>query len=312
MTHRQPESVIAQDCPDPRIYLASPLTNLSQEQRRCLGSEIGLVKARIEQLTMSERVKGEAWPVSVYAPFDYTAPWKEDGLSPSQVYERNLSELLDSDAMIVLADKAASAGVGQEIEWATRSGMPILYLSSEESVSRQIAGIPAFITCVAYNHDSGTLTAQVDNFIHKWRIFIQDSPRRRASRRLRLEPLASRLRIAWATASDPTGIGARCGLHPNFIHMALADPARVALMPIDMVCMLCAELGVRLHTSSNQLSIRAMRALILTSIEDSWSDETIGRMRIYGLAATAQDPATDLDTLDAWRNLHAQISHNGS
>src|SRR6266496_6595439 len=310
MTRLQPAPLAAQGYSMPRIYLASPLTNLSPEQRRCLGSEIGLVKARIEQLTVGDRVEGEAWPVGVYAPFDYTAPWKEDGLSASQVYERNLTELLDSDALIVLADRAASAGVGQEIEWAARSGMPILYLSSEASVSRQIAGIPAFMTCVPYNHDSGTLTAHVDNFIRKWRAFIQDAPRRRASRRLRFEPLVSRLRAAWATANDPTGIGARCGLHPNFIHMTLADPARVAFMPIDMISMLCAELGVRLHGFWNQLSIRAMRALILTAIEESWSDETIARMRIHGLAATGRDPATDLDTLDAWRNLHSQVSRN--
>jgi hypothetical protein len=310
MTSQQSVPVLAQDYSVPRIYLASPLTNLSNEERRCLGSEISLVKVLIEQLTVGDRVEGEVWPVGVYAPIDHTAPWKGDSLSPSQVYERNLTELLDSDALIVLADRAASAGVGQEIEWAARSGIPILYLSSAASVSRQIAGIPAFITCVPYNHDSATLAAHVDNFVRKWRAFIQDAPRRRASRRLRFEPLVSRLRAAWTTANDPTGISARCGLHPNFIHMALADPARVAFMPIDMISMLCAELGVRLHGPSNQLSIRATRALILTAIEDSWSDETIARMRIYGLAATAREPATDLDTLDAWRNLHSLVSSN--
>src|SRR5205809_6287296 len=118
MTSPQSVPVLAQDYSVPRIYLASPLTNLSNEERRCLGSEISLVKVLIEQLTVGDRVEGEVWPVGVYAPIDHTAPWKGDSLSPSQVYERNLTELLDSDALIVLADRAASAGVGQEIEGA--------------------------------------------------------------------------------------------------------------------------------------------------------------------------------------------------
>jgi len=308
MTTEQAEPVAVQLIATPRVYLASPLTNLSYGQRRCLGSEIALVKACIEQFTIGDRVEGERWPVGLYVPFDNTAPWKKDGLGASQVYERNLAELLDSDALIVLADRAASAGVGQEIEWAARAGMPVLYLSGSESISRQIQGIPASITCVAYGHDSDTLTAQLANFLRQWRTRIQDGPRRRASRRLRYESLTSRLRAAWTTASDPTGIAARSSLHPNLIHMTLADPARVALMPIDTASMLCAELGVRLPASSAQLSIKATRALILTAIEESWPDETIERIRIHGLAATAREPGIDLDTLDAWRDLRAQVS----
>ncbi len=307
MTNTEMEPVAEPVAPASRIYLACPLTNLLDSQRRSLGSEIALVKACIEQFTVGDRVEDEAWPVGVYTPFDYTAPWLHDGLGAGQVYERNLVEMLDSDALIVLADKAASAGVGQEIEWAARAGMPILYLSSSTSVSRQIEGIPEFITCVAYGYDAGTLTAHLTNFLRKWRIPIQDGPRRRASRRLRYESLTSRLGFKWTTTNDPTGIAGRCSVHPNYVSMILADPARVAFMPADTMSMLCAELGIRLPAPSAQLSIKATRALILTAIKESWSDETIERLRTHGLAAVAREPELDLDTLDVWNHLYSQV-----
>jgi hypothetical protein len=148
----------------PRIYLASPLTNLQREERISLLSQVENVKSRIDRMTVGDRADGEGWPVSVYAPIEHTAPWQADGLSAADVYQRNLTELLDSDALIVIAARAASAGVGQEIEWAARAPMPILYLSSGNSISRQIAGIPAAITVQTYGDDYSLLGKKVGFF----------------------------------------------------------------------------------------------------------------------------------------------------
>ena len=78
------------------------------------------------------------WPID--APIDYSAPWKQDGLSPDDVYRKNLDAIHASDALIAFGENGASAGVGQELEWAIRLGIPILYLTADRVVSRQIQG----------------------------------------------------------------------------------------------------------------------------------------------------------------------------
>jgi hypothetical protein len=296
----------------PRIYLACPLTNLTEHRKRTLKSEVSQVKMSIERLTVNDRVADEIWPVAVYAPIEHTAPWCGDGLSPVSIYMGNFSQVLDSDAVIVLADQAASAGVGQELEWAARIGIPVLYLSSSKRISRQIAGIPAAITCVAYNSDSDTLAAQIENFLRNNRTRIEDGPRRRASRRLRFEPLAAQLRQRWYTATDRTGIAARCLLSPILIDMTLEDTARVAFLSADSLSLLCAELAVALSPSTRQLSIPATRALILAAVTDAWPDDVVQRLRLHALAAAALDPDLDLATPDAWRRQHDDLGNGPS
>jgi hypothetical protein len=291
----------------PRIYLASPLTNLNKEMRRSLGCEVQVVKQTIEKVTVADRAEGDSWPVAIYAPFDKTAPWNGDGLSPAEVYLHNLTEILNSDALIVVADRAASAGVGQETEWAARLGLPILYLSSAESISRQIQGTPAAITAIACNGDSDKLTEHVTAFLRQWRLRIQDGPRRRDSRRLRLQPLTSKLSEKWNAVSDRTGVAARCDLDIRMIELALADPARLGMLSADAIFMLCAELGVALGTPAAQLSVPAIRALVLAAEHERWPDSTVEELRLRGLATTAVDPGLDLATLDGWRTLFARI-----
>lgn len=292
----------------PRIYLACPLTNLTADRRRVLTSEVSQVRMSIESATVDDRVSDEAWPVAIYAPIDATAPWGNDGLSASAIYERNFSEVLDADALIVLADIAASAGVGQEVEWACRLGIPVLYLTPSPGASRQIQGIAGAITCAAYSFDASTLSAIVTNFLRQNRLRILDGPRRRESRRLRFEALTARLRIAWQSCSDPTGVAARCALSPVFVPLMLADPGRVAVMSVDSLMMLAAELGVPLSTAPGlQLPVASMRALVLAAAEDAWDDRTVERLRLHGLAAISADPELDLATLDAWRTLYRAL-----
>lgn len=291
----------------PQLYLACPLTNLSPQQRRALKSEIAQVRMIVEQVTVGDRVVDEQWPLTIYAPIDNTAPWSNDGLSPSHVYEGNLAKVLDSDAALVLADRTASAGVGQEIEWACRAGIPVLYLSSGEAVSRQILGIPGTLVAVAYNGDSDTLAAHVANFLSQQRHRISDGPRRRASRRLRFEPLAASLRRAWQRCPDPTGLAARCALSPTYVPMMLADSARVAMMPADTLTMLCTELNVPLTPAATQLPIPATRAMILAATDQGWSDTTVERLRLHAIAALAVDPDHDLATIGAWNELYARL-----
>lgn len=291
--------------PLPRIYLACPLTNLSVGRRGNVGLTLEVVRATVEAVTFGDHADGDSWPVSLYAPYDHSAPWKEDGLSPAGVHERNLSALLDSDGLIVVADEAASAGVGQEIEWASRAGIPVLYLATGKA-SRQIAGTPADIVCVAYGEDIATMKAQLANWLRPRRSQFYAGPRRRANRALRYAAVTSRLNDAWRASRDPTGTAARCGLHPNFISNTLAHPARVALLAADTLSLLCAELEVRLPGATAQLNLRQTRAWLLATESAALDQHAAERLRMLGLAAQQHDPGIDLETPTAWIGLHAR------
>ena len=263
------------------------------------------VKHRIDQMTSGDRIDGEGWPVAVYAPIEHTPPWCNDGLSPREVYQRNLTELLDSDALIVVVGRAASAGVGQEIEWAVRAAMPILYLYGGDSISRQIAGIPAAITLQPYGEEFSLLGTKVGYFLQHQRLAICDGPRRRASKRLRFAVLTQQLQLAWARAANPTELAATCGLPIPMIESMLADSARVATMPVDALTALCTELGIDPLGAGRQLSVPALRALMTAAEQFGWDDARVETVRARGLEILGAEPDPRLDTPDRW---HALLS----
>ncbi len=287
----------------PLIYLASPLTNLTSTARQSVCATVDNIKLRIEHLTVADRVAAERWPVAVYAPVEHSAPWKKDGRSPTEIYELNLSRVLDADAMIVLGDRTVSAGVGQEIEWGVRAGLPILYLTPGAAVSRQISGTPARLEVADFGSDMDTLRLRLDGWLRANRTLIEDGPRRRRDRRLRYAGVTSRLRDAWGRASDPTSAAARCNLHPSLVDSLLTDPARVALMPSEWLDRLTAELGVPKSMSGPQLRIRALRAWLSYTASAGLDDAAAERLRLLALGDMARDPRCDLDTPTAWQQL---------
>jgi hypothetical protein len=292
----------------PRLYLACPLTGLAPEARQFVSSEVAGVKAVIERHTVTDRVEGEAWPLAVYAPLDKTAPWRQDGLAPGTIYERNLTHVLDSDAMVVVGRDGLSAGVGQEIAWATTAGLPILCLTPGQVLSRQIAGTPGRLEAATFGDDWETRDARLANWLRANRALIADGPRRRHNRRLRYQATTSRLRNAWQSASDRTGVAARCGMTFTTIESVLSDPARVALMPNEWLAALSTELRVPRPSSGPQLGIRALRAWFAYIEQEGLDDTAAERLRILGTVSLTQTPGLDLDTADGWRALLADLS----
>lgn len=292
----------------PLVYLASPLTNLTSTARQSVCATVDNIKLRIEHLTVADRVAAEQWPVAVYAPVEHSAPWKQDGRSPAEIYELNLSWVLHADAMIVLGDRTVTAGVGQEIEWAVRAGLPILYLSPGAAVSRQISGTPARLEVADFGSDMATLRLRLDGWLRTNRTLIEDGPRRRRDRRLRYAGVTSRLRDRWERAPDPTSAAARCNLHPSLVDSLLSDPARVALMPSEWLDRLTAELGVPKSMSGPQLCIRALRAWLSYAASAGLDDAAAERLRLLALADVARDPRCDLDTPAAWQQLAERSS----
>jgi hypothetical protein len=291
----------------PRLYLACPLTGLSREGQQFVSSEVAGVKSAIERYTVTDRVPGEAWPLAVYAPLEKTAPWKNDGQSAGTIYERNLAQVLDSDAMVVVGRNGLSAGVGQEIAWATTAGLPILCLTPGQVLSRQIAGTPGRLEAATFGDDWETRDARLANWLRMHRALIADGPRRRENRRLRYEATTTRLRNAWRAAPDPTGVAARCGMTFTMIESVLSDPARVALMPTEWLASLSTELRVPRPTSGPQLGIRALRAWFAYIEQEGLDDTTAERLRIFGTVAIGQTPGLDLETADGWRKLSTDL-----
>jgi hypothetical protein len=297
----------------PVVYVACPLTGVSGILRRTIGAQLGIIKNAITCVTDQDRADGEEWPVSVYVPFDHTAPWTTDQLTAKEVYQCNLSQVHGSDALIVLGENGASAGVGQELEWALRLGLPVLYLSPE-GTSRQIEGTPG-VTSVAYNDDVETLEVATRNFMRRMRPLIEAGPRRRRSRSLRFEALRLRLFAAWEACADRTEAAASCGLSFESLELLFHDSTILAMQSVDTVVALAGALKVSLEPFVADvvlLPAAAMRALVTAGEENAWSDDLVERLAIYGIASLAESSEIDLATVTAWTDLRKSIGATGT
>jgi hypothetical protein len=290
-----------------QLYLACPLTRHTKSTARSVASEVDIIKHAVEAVTGLDRTADEKWPVAIYAPIDHSAPWKADELDPVAVYRQNLSKVHGSDALIILAEKGGSAGIGQELEWATRLGLPTLFLSPDKAVSRQIRGTPAFVTTHTYA-DPEQLREHVINFMRRWKPVIIDGPRRRSSRRLRFEAITLRLRGGWQQAPNRTNIAEQLRVDFGYLELALSEPAYVATMPTDTLIALARELAVPLQSLESRtqamLPVPQLRALMAAAAEDGWADDEIQRLLVAGHAALRSGTDRNLETLDAWRQLH--------
>lgn len=287
--------------PIPQLYIACPLTGLDSDLGRLesTSNRIDVVKRAVLDATVMNRVADEAWPIRMHVPFDKTRPGTGDGLGPGTVYSRNLDALLGSDGLIVVADEHCSAGVGQEIEWAVRAGIPVLYIS-RVAASRQILGAPhnidARVGVVAED-----IAAHVRNWLQKNRTQIMNGPTRRADRELAYIELTQQLKIAWQQSTDKTPQAAQLNLHPSAIDSMVESPLRVALTPWWTICELAVLLGVNLGARRG-LTFVESRAWVAAAEKDGWDERTAERLRIF--AATSG--AANLDRPAAWRFLHAQ------
>jgi hypothetical protein len=292
----------------PQVYIACPLTGLPAPAQRQIRSDIETVKHAIEAATHGDRVADERWPLRLYAPIDKTAPWLDDGLTPDEVYRTNITEVHNSDALVVVAEKGGSTGIGQELEWAVRLGIPVLYLSPSDDISRHVRGTPGFVSAQSYGGDPVTLAAHVTNFLHRWRPMVLDGPRRRSSKRLRYQAITARLHAAWVSCANPTLVAAQVRVDLRYLRLALGDPLLVSAMPTETLISLAHELGVDLtnHSPATVLALPGghLRALVAAAEEAGWSDAEIEEAVVRGRAALAAGSEIDLRTVTAWSQLH--------
>lgn len=286
--------------PAPQLYVASPLTGLSAKRIEGLSHRLGTVKNAILEATVGDRVAEEQWPVQLHIPFEKTRPDSRDGLQPQTIYERNLDALLASDGLVVVADPSCGAGVGQEIEWAIRSGIPILYLSPE-AASRQIRGNPHGIESPPCP-DAQTMADHVHTWLRSHRGQIRGGPRRRADRNLTYLGLTTRLAAAWKGQSGPTEVAAQLNLRAGDVTSLLGSPARVALTPWWTICELATLLGVPLE-ARRTLSFAESRAWVTAAADGAWDQATADRVRTNALVRETRD----LERVDSWTQLHQEL-----
>ncbi len=280
------DTEVDEDQAMPRIYVATPLTGLSEKRRKDLSYRVSAVKTAITEVTLTDRTDDDRWPVALHVPWEHTAPWNDSGLSPQTIYEHNLDQLLNSDGLIVVTDNTCSAGIGQEIEWAARAGIPMLYLSDTDA-SRQLRGNPQAIetrVCV----DADDAGAHVRRWLARERRTLQKGPGRRIDRDLSYVKVTAQLEVAWRATRNPTAVAAQLGLHPNVVWHMVGSPARVALTPWWTVCELAAALGISLD-ARRSLTFSESRAWIRAMETGSWSPRDAERVRSYALATQNLD-----------------------
>ena len=285
----------------PQIYVACPLTGLDGDPRRFEGTSyrIDAVKRAIEEATILNRAEGDKWPIRQYIPFERSRPGADGGLSPETVYNQNFDALLNSDGLIVITDEYCSAGIGQEIEWAVRIGIPVLYLSPVQA-SRQIRGTPHNVVaqvCLA----ADDVPAYVRNWLTTNRHQIQGGPNRRADREFVHLDLMARLKVAWDQAPNRTALAYELKLHFNAVDSLMQSPLRIATAPWWLICELAVLLGVSLDVRRS-LTFAESRAWVSAAESGGWDRAVAERVRVFALMTGF----ADLETPAAWRRAHVR------
>lgn len=128
-------------------YFASGLTGLSEEERRRLFVEAGLV-----------RQVCEGTRTFLYEPSHYTDPVKNPEIPAEIVYSTDRAQVCESD-VVVLYCRHTSFGAGQEIEIASAAGIPIIGLLPRGlPLSRMVSGSFARMDVVEYSRPEELLT----------------------------------------------------------------------------------------------------------------------------------------------------------
>jgi len=274
----------------PRLYLAAPLSHLSEAERQTvelLAHTIG------EAVADAATRNAHPWKIAVHSPIRWSAPWKDDGITAEEIYRLNTAEMWsNTDGLIVIGYHGASLGAGQELAFATALAMPVLYVHPvEHVVSRQLAGATASgdLTLLAYKSPQ-ELRDGVCRWVGERRHVLVDGPRRRRSRRLRFASIQAQLREAWeASGADRREhVVAVTRLAPGRIERLAADPDALASASCYELFALVGALqleSVELphFVEGPRLGSQQFEALLNAASEYDWSPAEA--LRLYDRAA---------------------------
>jgi hypothetical protein len=116
-------------------YISTPLTGLADGTRRAIDETVAVVKAVCA---------GPGVGIEPYFPGDHTDPLRDAYVSPEEVFRRDRERIKSSDVMLLVAN-TPSTGVGQELNMALESLLPVVFLApAGTQVSRMARGVPSF------------------------------------------------------------------------------------------------------------------------------------------------------------------------
>jgi hypothetical protein len=269
----------------PLIYIGMPLSQLPKERRETVELLAYTVNEAIAQQTRSEI---EPWPVRVHSPIKHSAPWKEDDRSAEDVYRLNTDKVwLEADAMIIIAERGGSVGIGQELAWACALQLPVLIVHWDQIyMSRQPRGTAAEhdIEVKAYR-DPEHLRDLVDSWLVSRRTEISDGPRRRLGRQGHFARASTLLGERWGELGSGQRRHAEMTtrLSAARIDRILSDPLALAAASVQELVAIGCAVGIDVLDLVRSPPLPELRhgqreALASAASEFGWDPETTLRL----------------------------------
>jgi prophage maintenance system killer protein len=310
--------------PLPQLYVACVLTATAEDKEAMnnLRSWCHNVERAVDEATRGgsdEPGLEREWRVECDIPLRRTRPGSPH--TPQQVFERNSRALWsEADAMIAIGYRGGSSGVGQELEWAIRQGIPILYLVPDgDTVSRQVEGArhQADITIEPFDEPE-ELARIVEGWIVSRRRVIEDGWRRREIHRSRVVAAQAMARAALAQLDHAARfeVCAIAQLKPGRVHRLLTDPDALLAASLGEYLRLTAALGLEIGSPREapavprqRLTPDQMDRLLDAAREQAWGGGVVQELidRAERELALPGVRRFDFERMQGWVRFHEQI-----
>jgi hypothetical protein len=294
----------------PLVYVGSPLTGLSSDDRRLLDAWC----KNVEDAVLNEQTGVAEWTLRTYCPLQQSPPWRKDDREPLDIYERN-SRLLwgEVDALVLFDLHGGSLGVGTSLAWAGSMSMPVLVVvPTEEAVSRHIEGmsVECDLTVVAFA-DATVLQTRVRSWLNDRRSVIESADLRRTIHRQRAADLGEALRERWQAMSSGERRSAleRIPMKGARLERLLTDASALIQASLHELMSLSAalsvDLGSGLSPSGRPLSTVQLRSLQQAAAECEWSSDIVVDLVVKAQGELASNAVRRLPlaSIDDWVRL---------
>ncbi len=127
-----------------QAYVSCALTGIPDRTRHEIDATVSVVR----QACASSRVSFD-----IYVPGDHTDPKRDSHVSSEDVFDVDRKRVKEADVLLLLGH-APSIGVGQELNMAFESLLPVVFLvPAGRSLSRMARGVPLVSVEVPYGDD---------------------------------------------------------------------------------------------------------------------------------------------------------------
>jgi len=136
-----------------KAYISGPITTINPTEVLAFYEAIGSLCREIG--------------LQPYVPHLDTDATTDVSITPSEVYEKDVQEIITSELLIAYVG-IPSVGVGAELGRAAMNGIPVILLYERGArVSRLVRGIPTVVAEIQFNDYEDAL-AQLKSVLYKW------------------------------------------------------------------------------------------------------------------------------------------------